>query len=135
MGTKSFDIILQGSGTVLLSLKDQINPDEAGEVMRRAEAHLASRRPITLINGVDQIIDNRPMNERSPTRITTVDRSSGKYHERWIEVQLDGNERVLVDERCQTDQSGRYDVLPEGPPESADVNTLCRWCYPAVKHG
>jgi hypothetical protein len=47
-------------------------------------------------------------------------------------VQVNGNERIVVDERCQADQSGKYDVL-EAVPESADRNTLCYYCYPPVE--
>lgn len=132
-GRKAFDIILQGGGQVLLVFKGDPDPDEVGAFSQQVEKHLASGRPVTMLVGADKIIDNRPMNEQSPTRIITRDRSSERIHFRYIEVQENGAERTLVDERCQTDQSGKFDVLTE-VPESADRNTLCRWCFPGSEN-
>lgn len=130
-----FDVILQGGGRMVLAFLDpNITPDEVGAFKVEFEKMVLAGGPITAVAGAGQIIDNRPANEQTLTKITTVDRSSGRYHERWIEVQLDGNERMLTDERCQADQSGRFEVLPV-VPDSADENTLCRYCFPGVPNG
>ena len=133
-GQPKYDVILQGGGRMVLAFKDPtISPEEVGMYSHEVERHLASGRPIMMMIGVGEIIDNRGMNEKNLTKIVTVDRSSGRYHERWIEVQLDGNERILTDERCQADQQGRFEVLPEGVPPSADENTLCKFCWPPLR--
>lgn len=129
-----YDIILQGGGKLILAAEEgQLRNDEAGAIMRGLQEYIDSGQPIAVLNGVGKIIDNRPLNEQNLTKITTCDRSSGKYHERWIEVQLDGNERILTDERCQADQSGNFDVV-EAPREGADRNELCYYCYPPVEN-
>lgn len=131
--TKAFDVILQGGGRILLSFDGSLDPDEMGTFTEHFKRAQEDGRPLMSIAGVRHIIDNRAINEQSPTRIITCDRSSGRYHYRYIEVQENGNERILVDERCQTDQSGKFDVLTE-IPESADRNTLCRFCMPGSEN-
>ena len=127
-----FDVILQGGGRLALVLPEGTDPATAGSFMDVARAHMESGAPIAILNGVGRIIDNRPLNEQELTRVTTRDRSSGKYHVRYIEVQLNGDERTLVDERCQADQSGSYDVVEE-VPEASTRDVLCYYCYPPVE--
>lgn len=127
-----FDVILLGGGRLVLTFPEGTDPATAGGFMEQAQAYLDSGQPIAVMSGVGKIIDNRPLNEQSLTKITTHDRSSGRYHTRYIEVQLNGDERILVDERCQADQSGKYDVVEE-VPESATRDVLCYYCYPPVE--
>jgi len=128
-----FDVILQGGGKIVLAIPEgALRKDEAGQMMHDLQSHIDSGRPITMINGVGDIIDNRPLNERNVTPILTRDRSSGKYHERYVVVQTDGGERMVTDERCQADQSGKFDVVDE-LPEAADRNVLCYYCFPPVE--
>lgn len=124
-------LILQGAGTMSLVAPEGAPPREAAALRQALEAHTKSRLPVSIFYGIGEIIDNRPLNEQNLTKITTRDRSSGRYHSRYIEVQENGDERTLVDERCQTDQSGNYDVL-EAVPQSADRDTLCFYCFPPV---
>jgi hypothetical protein len=129
---KGMKLVLQGGGRMTLVAEPGIRPEEFGALKQALKAHEDDGAPITMFGGIDEIIDNRPLNERNVTPIVTRDRSSGKYHERYVVVQVNGNERIVVDERCQADQSGKYDVL-EAVPESADRNTLCYYCYPPVE--
>lgn len=132
-GRKAFDLILQGGGRMVLSFDEGLNPDEVGAFAEHFKRSQEQGVPVTSIVGVRKIIDNRPMNERAPTRIITRDRSNGRIHYRYIEVQENGHERMLVDERCQSDQSGKFDVL-EQVPEAADRNMLCRFCMPGSEN-
>jgi hypothetical protein len=65
-------------------------------------------------------------------QITTRDRSSGRFHKRYII-----NGRTVVDERCNLDQAGAYDVMPQvsrasrgdGVPIGTDPALLCKFCF------
>lgn len=123
-------LVLQGNGLILAVMPPGTAAEEAGAVKEKIEKALTSGTPVSVITGIGEIIDNRPTEERALTSIITRDKSSGRYHRRRIEHTEDGDDRILVDERCQTDQAGRYDVLDGGVPESADDDTLCRFCWP-----
>lgn len=64
--------------------------------------------------------------------VTTRDRSSGRYHVRY---QL--GRRLLVDERCNLDQAGSYEVMPRGTQADrgdgvlvgAEPSLLCQYCF------
>ncbi len=60
--------------------------------------------------------------------ILTRDRSSGRVHRR---VRIGTNAALLVDERCQTDQSGDYEVI--GSTEGIEPDALCRWCFGEIE--
>jgi hypothetical protein len=61
--------------------------------------------------------------------VLTEDASSGRIHKR---VREGG--RLLVDERCNTDAAGAYEVI--GSAVDADPARLCRYCFPEViPHG
>ena len=70
--------------------------------------------------------------------VTTRDRSSGRFH---IRVLYGG--RMLVDERCNLDQAGAYDIMPRGTradrgrgvPVGTDDKMLCQYCFPGGYHG
>lgn len=57
-------------------------------------------------------------------QVITQDRSSGRYH-----IRIEVNGRRLVDERCNLDQAGAYDVV-DVLPSDADRKVLCGWCFP-----
>lgn len=65
--------------------------------------------------------------------ITTRDQSSGRFHER-VRV----GTRLLVDERCNLDVAGAYDVMPrggradrgDGIPIGTDPAMVCKFCFP-----
>jgi len=68
--------------------------------------------------------------------LTTRDLSSGRYHHRYrVE------DRLLVDERCNLDQAGAYEIvqghLGNGPfagiPLGTNLDLLCKWCFPLAK--
>lgn len=63
------------------------------------------------------------------TQIITRDRSSGRYHKRY-RITEDGQTRTVVDERCQTDQSGGYDVVA-APRVIKGRKELCKYCFDA----
>jgi hypothetical protein len=60
--------------------------------------------------------------------ILTRDRSSGRVHRR---VRIGKSATLLVDERCNTDQSGAYDVIDS--TEGIEPDALCRWCFPEIE--
>ncbi len=125
-------LILQGGGRMTLVTEPSTTLKEVEGLHQAFTAYEKEGAPLSLFSGIAEIIDNRPLNERNVTPITTRDRSSGKYHERYVVVQTNGGERIAVDERCQADQSGSYDVV-EAPREGADRNELCYYCYPPVE--
>jgi hypothetical protein len=57
--------------------------------------------------------------------ILTRDRSSGRIHKRTRR-----GRRLVVDEGCNTDQSGAYLVIPESALAEVDADSLCRFCFP-----
>ncbi len=57
--------------------------------------------------------------------VYTRDISSGRVHKR-----VRDGARFLVDERCNSDQSGAYAVVEN--IEAADFEALCRHCFPAA---
>lgn len=65
-------------------------------------------------------------------QITTRDKSSGRFHRRYLI-----NGRYMVDERCNLDQAGGYEVMESkgqsplaGIPLGTDLDLLCKWCFP-----
>lgn len=72
--------------------------------------------------------------------VLTINRGNGRKHVRVREIADDGKVvRTLVDERCQTDQSGPYDEAPwqRKPFEVQlaeavveDRDSVCRFCVP-----
>ena len=58
--------------------------------------------------------------------VHTRDRSSGRYHVRY---RIDN--RLVVDERCNLDQSGAYDEVE--PPADVEIGLLCKYCHPVPK--
>lgn len=66
--------------------------------------------------------------------VTTRDRSSGRFHQRFPL-----NRRLLVDERCNLDAAGAYDVMPrggradrgDGIPVGTEEGLLCKYCFGA----
>lgn len=60
--------------------------------------------------------------------VLTRDRSSGRVHRR-----MRHGGRLMVDERCQTDQSGAFEVVEaEALPANA---ARCRFCFPPEERG
>lgn len=130
--TGRYDVILQGSGRLVLVFKGG-DADKAviGQFMDAARRHLEEGLPIAVLSGVRDIIDNRPLNERMLTPILTRDRSDGRYHTRYIAVHEQGHERLLADPKCKVDPE-KFDVV-ESLPESLDRNVLCYECFPPVE--
>jgi hypothetical protein len=122
-------VILKGDGQMLFATDRDLAPEEAESLKQRFLQWQTSGMPIGVMGGVTEIVDARPPEEQGLRRIFTRDRSSGRYHTRYVES-VKGRPRILVDERCNTDQAGKYDVVDE-VPASADENTLCRYCYGA----
>ncbi len=60
--------------------------------------------------------------------ILTRDRSSGRVHRR---VRIGDRRGFLVDERCNADQSGAYEVIAS--TEGIEPDALCRWCFPEIE--
>ncbi len=60
--------------------------------------------------------------------ILTRDRSSGRVHRR---LRIGDRRGFLVDERCNADQSGDYEVLAS--TEGIEPDALCRWCFPEIE--
>lgn len=68
--------------------------------------------------------------------IVTRDNSSGRFHKRYRI-----GDRLLVDERCNLDQAGDFEVMPQmsraidgrGVPVGTDATMLCKWCFPEAK--
>lgn len=127
-----YKIILQGGGRMLISVPKEMGKDEAGAFIGDVQRHLDAGLPIGMLLGVDEVLDNRPMNERITTPILTRDRSSGTYHTRYLAVHERGHELLLVDPRCKADPE-KFDVV-EALPESHDRNVLCYRCFPPVEH-
>jgi hypothetical protein len=77
--------------------------------------------------------------------ILTKDRSNGRFHKRYAEVQsgydardpLRSASRILVDERCNTDQSGSYTIVNEYEVAVSQPEARCRYCFPmdVTDHG
>jgi hypothetical protein len=127
-----FDVILQGGGRIMVAFREpNIRPDEVGSFQQAAQAHLDAGLPITAMAGVEKIIDNRPENERNLTVLITRDRSSGRYHLRYLTVHERGFERLLADPKCKVDPE-KFDIV-EALPESADRNVLCDECFPELR--
>lgn len=59
------------------------------------------------------------------TEIITRDISSGQHHRRYRQTFEGGSTRILVDERCQTDQSGGYYIVSTAP-----LDSRCEYCWP-----
>jgi len=79
------------------------------------------------------------MDERMYVTVYTQDLSSGKVHARLQET-FAGRTRMLVDERCNLDQAGKYARIKETEIDSLDVTDvepeqLCHFCFPAGLHG
>jgi hypothetical protein len=124
-----YKVILKGDGQMLFATDRNLTPEEAESLQQRFLQWKVSGMPIGVMGGVSEIIDDRPPDQQGLTRIFTRDRSSGRYHTRYIE-KVKGRPRRLVDERCNLDQAGKYDVVDE-IPASADENTLCKHCFGA----
>lgn len=63
--------------------------------------------------------------EPSPKLFITMDRSSHRVHER-----IRYKDRWFVDERCQTDQSGSFDIIED--VSNLDRDQFCGFCFPRV---
>lgn len=130
---KGTALVLQGDSKFMLIFDEKTRPAEMGEFGQRLEAQVASGKPVTLLGGISAILDNRPSLSEALEEKVTRDKSSGRYHRRYTET-IGDKVRTLVDERCQADQSGRYEVLV-AIPESATDNELCAYCWAPVAHG
>lgn len=65
------------------------------------------------------------MNTATVNRVFTRDKSSNRVHER-----LHFRDRWFVDERCQTDQSGAFEVLGDAFDQTLEpTDLLCRFCF------
>lgn len=69
--------------------------------------------------------------------ILTQDLSSARVHERIEQTQDNGNIRYLVDERCQTDQSGHWVELSDPIIDALEFriagledDDYCKFCFP-----
>jgi hypothetical protein len=56
--------------------------------------------------------------------ILTRDEHSGRIHKR-----IRNGRRLMVDERCNTDDAGAYLVIPESALAEVDADSLCRFCF------
>lgn len=63
--------------------------------------------------------------DREVSRVITRDRSSGRVH-----VRLFVNGQPLTDERCNLDDAGAYEVVPDEAIAELDRDALCRRCFP-----
>ena len=57
--------------------------------------------------------------------ILTRDRSSGKVHKR-----IRQGVRLMVDERCNLDDAGRFLIIPD--VSDVDAESLCRFCFATI---
>jgi hypothetical protein len=124
-----YKVILKGDGQMLFATDRDLTNEETESLRQRFLQWKVSGMPIGVMGGISGIIDDRPVEEQGLKRIFTRDRSSGRYHTRYVE-NVKGRGRRLVDERCNLDQAGKYDIVDE-IPASADANTLCRHCFGA----
>lgn len=65
------------------------------------------------------------MNTEAET-VLTQDVSSGRIH---VRFRIKG--RLVVDERCNTDDAGSFRIIKE-LPEDMDASILCKFCFPAM---
>ncbi len=56
--------------------------------------------------------------------ILTRDRSSGRVHKR-----MHDGDRMLADERCQTDQSGAFEIIEADALAECEPGALCLFCF------
>lgn len=127
MAQTRFKIIMQGGGRLLILVPKDMRKDEAGAFIGEVQRHIDHGLPIGILFGVDEVLDNRPLNEQMLTTIITRDRSDGRYHTRYVAVHERGHERLLVDARCKADPE-KFDIAEL--PESLDRNVLCYECFP-----
>lgn len=57
--------------------------------------------------------------------VYTRDLSSGRVH-----IRIQQGKRLLVDERCNLDSAGAYEVVPETSLVDVDDEAFCHWCFP-----
>ena len=62
--------------------------------------------------------------------VLTRDQSSGRIHRR-----VRDGDRLLVDERCNLDQAGAYEIVDEAALADVDAEAFCGHCFPEPRDG